>query len=132
MFDTNICIHLIQQSPAPLVDRCERLDHGEAVLSSIVLAELRHGVERDPAVREAAQSALKRLLTFFPVLSFDEAAAGAYGVQRAAAPDRRRDALDRLIAAHASSLDLTLVTRNAEDFAGYPGLKVEDWVSAPA
>ena len=42
--------------------------------------------------------------------------------------DRRRGTLDQLIAAHALSLGLTLVTNNEADFKDYPGLKVEHWV----
>jgi tRNA(fMet)-specific endonuclease VapC len=45
-------------------------------------------------------------------------------------PDRRREALDRLIAAHAVSLNVTLVTNNESDFVGYPGLIVENWVTS--
>lgn len=128
MLDTNICIHLIQRQPRALIERLQVLAFGEAVLSSIVLAELQHGVERDPDVRPQAQRALASFLALFPVLAFDDAAARSYGVLRAALPDRKRDALDRLIAAHALGLGLTLVTNNMADFAGYPGLKVENWV----
>ena len=42
----------------------------------------------------------------------------------------RRDALDRLIAAHARSRDLVLVTNNEADFRDYPGLRIENWVGA--
>jgi predicted nucleic acid-binding protein len=42
---------------------------------------------------------------------------------------RNRDALHKLIAAHAVALDVTLVTNNETDFAGYPGLRVENWVA---
>jgi len=45
--------------------------------------------------------------------------------------DRRRDTMDQLIAAHAVSAGLTLVTNNEADFKDYPGLMVENWVSAP-
>ena len=128
MLDTNICIHLIQQQPRELIARCEALTYGDAVLSSIVLAELRHGVERHPANRTQAQIALQAMLGLLPVVSFDEAAATAYGVVCAAVPDRKRDALGRLIAAHAISLQLTLVTNNEADFAGYPGLQLENWI----
>lgn len=128
MLDTNICIQLIQQKPPGLIARCASLIYGDAGLSSIVLAELRHGVERHPASRTQAATALDRLLQFLPVLAFDESAAQAYGVLRAAVPDRRRDALDRLIAAHALSLGVTLVTNNLMDFKDYPGLMVENWV----
>jgi tRNA(fMet)-specific endonuclease VapC len=128
MLDTNICIHLIQRQPLHLIEKLQALKHGDAVLSSIVLAELQHGVERDVAEQPQAQRSLTALLDFFPVLAFDESAARSYGVLRAAAPDRRRNALDRLIAAHALSLGLALVTNNEDDFLGYPGLMVENWV----
>jgi hypothetical protein len=47
---------------------------------------------------------------------------------RLASRDRRRDALDKLIAAHALALDLTLVTNNPRDFADYAALRIENWV----
>jgi hypothetical protein len=37
---------------------------------------------------------------------------------------------DKLVAAHAVALRVTLVTNNEADFAGYPGLKVESWVAS--
>ena len=73
------------------------------------------------------KEALHLLAREIQVLPFDEAAAERYGVMRAAVPDRRRDAFDRLIAAHAASLGLTLVTNNEADFYDYPGLVVENW-----
>ena len=56
------------------------------------------------------------------LLPFDEAAVRAY-----AALPFRRGSFDRLIAAHALALDLTLVTSNVRDFADIPGLLVENW-----
>ncbi len=128
LLDTNICIHLIQRHPPELLRRFQEFDHGDLVISVVTLAELRHGVERNPAIRNEAERALDTLLTYLPVLPLDNAVAVQYGVLAAAVRDRRRDALDRLIAAHAASLDLTLVTHNAADFMDYPGLKVENWV----
>ena len=58
-----------------------------------------------------------------PVLPFDEAAAAVY-----ATLPFRRGSYDRLIAAHALSLNLTLVTNNERDFADVPGLRVENWM----
>ena len=63
-----------------------------------------------------------------PVAPFDAAAAPVYGPVRMASRERRRDALDKLIAAHALALDVTLVTNNLADFASYPGLRIENWV----
>ena len=130
LLDTNICIHLLQGHPAGLVARLENLDHGEVTMSAIVLAELRTGIERRAETREQNESVLAELLNFIPALPFDASAAASYGKLRAAVPDRNRDALDRLIAAHALSLNATLVTNNEADFKDYPGLKVENWVAA--
>ena len=63
------------------------------------------------------------------MLPFDAESADAYGVLRAAVRDRKRDALDRLIASHAVSQALVLVTNNEADFKSYPGLAVENWVA---
>ena len=62
------------------------------------------------------------------MLPLNNAVAVQYGVFAAAVRDRRRDAFDRLIAAHAASLGLTLVTNNEADFRDYPGLAVENRV----
>ena len=128
MFDTNICIHLIQRQPPDLIARCEKLNYGDVVISSVVLAELRHGVECNPVHRARAELALNAMLEKFIVAPFGDEAARAYGVLCAAVSDRRKDALDRLIAAHAVAMDLPLVTNNEADFKGYPGLRIENWV----
>ncbi len=129
LLDTNICVHLIQRHPPDLLRRFQEFDYGDLVISVVTLAELRHGVERDPATKREAERALNDLLTYLPVLPVDHAVAVQYGVFAAAVRDRRRDALDRLIAAHAASLGLTLVTNNEADFRDYPGLTVENWVA---
>ena len=130
MLDTNICIHLIQKHPDQVIDRFQQLQQGDVVMSAITYAELRYGVERcDAAVRKIADRALRSLIEDIPVLPFDAESADAYGVLRAAVRDRKRDALDRLIASHAVSQALVLVTNNEADFKSYPGLAVENWVA---
>lgn len=59
---------------------------------------------------------------------FDGAAALAYGPVRLATRELKRDAFDKLIAAHAIALGVTLVTNNVTDFAGYPELRLENFV----
>ncbi|HMS78269.1 MAG TPA: type II toxin-antitoxin system VapC family toxin [Burkholderiaceae bacterium] len=129
MLDTNICIYLMRHQPPSVAARFASCWVGDVVISAITLAELEYGVacterERRPRVRRA----LARFVAEVPVEPFDGAAAAAYGPVRVASRDRRRDALDRLIAAHALALDVTLVTNNVADFAGYPALRVENWV----
>ena len=128
MLDTNICIHLIQKQPPQVIQKFSTLKYGDVVISSITLAELRYGVERDSQMRAGAEAALNGLLRFLPVLPFEENAASHYGVLRALVRDRKRDALDRLIAAHALSQQLILVTNNEADFKDYTLLSVENWV----
>lgn len=128
MLDTNICVYLMKAHPPEVMTRLTRLDHGDAVMSIITYAELRVGLESLDATRAQNERALHLLTREIPVLPFDEAAAERYGIMRAAVRDRRRDAFDRLIAAHAASLGLTLVTNNEADFRDYPGLLVENWV----
>ncbi|MFH1605388.1 MAG: type II toxin-antitoxin system VapC family toxin [Pseudomonadota bacterium] len=130
MLDTNICVHLIQRHPSEVAARFSELRHGEVVMSAITHAELRYGVERsDAAVRDRADRALRGLIEDIPVLPFDTDAGEAYGVLRAAVRERKRDALDRLIASHALSRGLILVTNNEADFKDYPGLRLENWLS---
>jgi len=63
------------------------------------------------------------------VAPFEADAARAYGPLRAANRERNKNALDKLIASHALSLGVTLVTNNEADFRGFAGLNVENWVS---
>ena len=128
LLDTNICIYLMKAHPPEVLARLLQLDYGDAVMSIITYAELRVGLEPLGPTRAQNERALQLLTRDIPVLPFDQAAAERYGVMRAAVRDRRRDALDRLIAAHAASLGLTLVTNNEADFRDYPGLAVENWV----
>ncbi len=61
-------------------------------------------------------------------MPFDAAAGLAFGPIRLAARDSKKDALDKLIAAHAGSLGLTVVTNNTKAFARFPGVLVENWL----
>lgn len=128
MLDTNICVYILKRHPAEVLKRLQALRQGEATMSVVTHAELRAGLEMQAVNRSHDEHVLGLLTRRIPVLPFDEVASVAYGVLRAAVPDRRRDALDRLIAAHAVSVGATLVTNNEADFKGYPGLVVENWV----
>ena len=95
-------------------------------------AELEHGVECSGAAAATNRRALDDFLGDVPVAAFERNAARAYGPARLASGERKRDALDTLIASHALALDVVLVTNNQSDFAGYPGLRLENWVASAA
>ena len=128
LLDTNICIYLMREESPAVARRFAALHVGDVGMSVITLAELRYGVESRASDRKRNERALNALLTEIPAVPFDTRAAATYGVIRAAVRDRKRDALDRLIAAHAISAGLILVTNNVADFEGYPGLVLENWV----
>lgn len=132
MLDTNICIYLIKNHLPQVLRRLEVLKLGDAVMSVVTYAELRAGLEiqgeaRSQTDREGDKHALALLINRIPVLPFTESDAESFGVLRAAVRDRNRDTMDRLIAAHAVSTGLVLVTNNEADFKDYPGLTVENW-----
>ena len=135
MLDTNICIYLIKNHPPQVLRRLEVLKLGDAVMSVVTYAELRAGLEiqgeaRSTTDRELDKHVLTLLINRIPVLPFTESDAVSFGVLRAAVRDRNRDTMDRLIAAHAVSTGLILVTNNEADFKDYPGLVVENWATS--
>ena len=127
MLDTNICIYIAKRNPPQVVRRLQVLSKGSAVMSVLTYAELWAGLELQTTRREQDMQALAVLTNRIPVLPFTDAAAVCFGALRAVVRERNRDTMDRLIAAHAVSLNLILITNNEADFKGYPGLRVENW-----
>jgi len=128
MLDTNICIYIIKRQPPQVLQRLQSLAQGSTVMSVVSYAELRAGLEMQTTNRAQDERVLALLTQRIPVLPFNQSDAESFGIMRATVRDRRRDALDQLIAAHALGVGLTLVTNNEADFKDYPGLKVENWV----
>lgn len=128
MLDTNICIHLIKQKPKVVLDRLRALDIATVSISSITLSELEYGVAKSARPDQNA-SALAALLAPLTVEPFEDRAAAAYGLVRAALERQGTPigSLDMLIGAHALSLGRTLVTNNDREFVRISGLKVERW-----
>jgi tRNA(fMet)-specific endonuclease VapC len=130
MLDTNICIYLMKVQPPEVAARFAQCFVGEVVISAITLAELEFGVSSSQgAAATRNRAALDALLQEIPALAWGAPAAAAYGPLRLATRERTRDALDKLIAAHAVAAGCTLVTNNLADFAVYPDLKLENWVT---
>lgn len=127
MLDTNICIYIIKNHPPQVLLRLEALNQGEVVMSVVTYAELRAGLEIQTTNRKQDEHVLAMLVSRIPVLPFTESDAESFGVLRAAVRDRSRNAMNRLIAAHAVNSGVTLVTNNEADFKDYPGLVVENW-----
>ncbi len=129
MLDTNICIYLMKHQPPEVAVRFAQCFVGEVVISAITLAELEYGVACSGASKTQNRAAMDGLLDDIAVAAFEARAARAYGPIRAGHRERTKDALDKLIAAHAVALGVTLITNNEADFLSYPGLTVENWVA---
>jgi tRNA(fMet)-specific endonuclease VapC len=128
MLDTNMCIYLMKNQPEQVARRFAQCFVGDVVMSAVTYAELEYGVAVcENKTRERRN--LAGLVEDIPVAPFDAAAAQAYGPVREATRERKKDALDKLIAAHAIALDVVLVTNNERDFAGYPGIRLENWLN---
>ena len=127
MLDTNMCIYLMKNQPKEVAQRFARCFVGDVVMSAITYAELEYGVAVSANPKQE-QANLAALVEDIPVSPFDVAAGLAYGPIRLATRESKKDHLDKLIAAHAASLGVTLVTNNVKDFAKYPGVLTENWL----
>ena len=130
MLDTNICIYIIKQQPSAVLKHFLEYQIGDIGISSITLSELRYGVARSKH-KEKNTKALDQFVIPLDIALFDEKAALAYGGIRATLEKAGTPigAMDMLIAAHAVSLGVTLVTNNTREFSRIPGLRIVDWVS---
>jgi tRNA(fMet)-specific endonuclease VapC len=122
LIDANIAIYALRDSESAAARRIQKCAPGSVVSSSIVFAEIMRGF---PADEPVPHEGLDALFDLIPVLPFDKAAAQAY--RRV---PFRRGTFDRLIGAHALSLDLVLVTNNVRDYSDVPGLRIENWAQA--
>lgn len=119
LLDSNIIIYILRDASCPAAQHVQRCAVGSVVTSAIVHGEVMRGVKaREPLQKPMAE----RFFALVPVLPFEMSAALRY-----AELPFRRGSFDRLIAAHALALDLTLITNNEADFADIPGLRTENW-----
>ncbi|MBR0137943.1 MAG: type II toxin-antitoxin system VapC family toxin [Erysipelotrichaceae bacterium] len=130
MLDTNTVIYAMKANPAEVLKKFREYTPGDLCISAITMAELEFGVwnSSDPGKNRLA---LLVFLSEIPILPFDVNAAGEYGAIRSALKQKGRiiGANDMLIAAHAKSLNLTLITNNTREFSRVEGLKTGNWIN---
>ena len=114
MLDTNVCIHMIKNKPVSVVQKFRQHRAEDVCVSSITYAELCYGVSKS---RFSERNLVALSVQFGKIRAGLESSGRPVGV------------MDLLIAAHALSLGLTVVTNNTREFERIPGLAVEDWVS---
>jgi tRNA(fMet)-specific endonuclease VapC len=128
LLDTNACIDYFTGRYPGVVARIQGSSPEDLFVSVVVVAELRYGANHS-ARRRANHSRIDALIEGIEPLDFDLRAADAYGRVRAQleAFGTPIGPNDMLIAAHALSRGLTVVTDNTTEFRRVKGLKVENW-----
>lgn len=129
LLDTNICIYLIKRKPPEVLQRFLQLSPGSVFISSVTTSELYCGAQKSQRVQTNLE-ALNHFLLSFRIVDYDESASFLYGELRADLEKRGQPIgpLDMMIAAHALSLDVPLVTNNTKEFERVKGLKLKNWV----
>jgi len=129
MLDTNICIYIIKKRPETVREKLKQYDVGDVALSSITVSELYYGAYKSQHV-DRNLLALEHFLRPFDILDFDSQASKRYGKIRAALERSGNiiGGLDMLIAAHALSEDMILITNNTKEFKRVEGLELDNWV----
>jgi len=128
LLDTNICIYIIKKHPAAVIQKVKQFSPSDLVVSTITVCELEYGASKSGNPEKNRQTLL-RFLAPFEIQPFDQQAAFHYGEIRAHVEKLGKPigAMDLLIAAHARSLSVTLVTNNLREFERVPGLRTENW-----
>ncbi|QJW35787.1 type II toxin-antitoxin system VapC family toxin [Cellulosimicrobium protaetiae] len=129
LLDTNVLVALLRGSGAAARPRLREAE-GRVAVSTVSEMELEYGIERSDDPHRNRQ-AVDDLLSLVDVLPFDGLAAMHAGRVRAllAARGTPIGPYDALLAGHARSLGLVMVTNNLREFSRVPGLEVEDWLT---
>ena len=128
LLDTNLCIRVLRDRPAAVRQRFN-LEADGLSISSIVLTELLHGAAKSARPVEN-RNEVEKFAARLDVLPFDARAADHAADIRANLERRGQTigAYDLLIAGHARSLGLVVVTGNLAEFERMEGLRCEDWL----
>lgn len=128
MLDTNICIYIIKKKPVQVFQIFNALKVGDVCISSITLAELEYGVHKSQ-FPDRNKIALANFLAPIVILPFSDRASVYYGNIRADLEKRGQviGAYDLLIAAHALSEGLILVTNNTKEVSRITNLALKNW-----
>ena len=129
MLDTDTCIYIKNRRPPHVLDRFSRLQSGEVVMSLITFGELLNGALKSNQANSALEK-INQLAIILPVQNMSPDVAKHYASIRRSLEKRGTiiGANDLWIAAHAITLNLTLVTNNTKEFSRVDGLNIENWV----
>ena len=130
LIDTNICIYIMNDHPPQVIQKFRKIGVGNICISSITVSELQYGAYKSKQIKKNIKR-LDEFLSPFEIISYDESASIHYGKIRSYLEKKGTiiGPLDMLIAAHALSEKLTVITNNEKEFKRVKGLKVENWAT---
>ena len=128
MLDTDTCSYIMRRSHDAVLKRLAKVPVSDVCISVITKSELLFGVEVSPK-RRHDEAALDAFLRHVEVLDFPDKASSHYAKIRADLNARGAmiGANGLLIAAHARSLGLTLITNNTREFGRVRNLSIDNW-----
>lgn len=129
MLDTDTSSYIIRKRPESVRTRFKELHLEQICISIITYAELLYGVERSSSSK-INRAIIENFARHLVIRHWDETAAEHYAQIRTRLETNGTPigGMDMQIAAHARSLDATLVTNNTRHFARVDGLVLENWV----
>jgi tRNA(fMet)-specific endonuclease VapC len=128
LLDTNVCVDYLNRRYVSVVERIQASSPEDLCLSSVVIAELRYGADKSERSLEN-HGKIDVLVNELVCVDFDAEAAATFGRIRWELEQRGEPIgpYDMLIAAHAVSLGLVLVSDNLRELRRVTGLAVENW-----
>ncbi|MBL4903328.1 MAG: type II toxin-antitoxin system VapC family toxin [Desulfocapsa sp.] len=116
--------------PPEVIQKFRKIGVGNICISSITVSELQYGACKSKQLKKNSKR-LEEFLVPFAIISYDEGAANYYGKICSSLEKQGNiiGPLDMLIAAHALSENLTLITNNEKEFKRIKSLKIKNWVT---
>lgn len=129
LLDTNICIYIIKQKPAKVLETLKNKRSQKIFISSITIAELECCISKSRYL-EKNRFALVEFLSLFEILPFEDIDAISFGSIKTALEKKGKiiGPLNLLLASQAVARDLVFVTDNTKEFNRVPDIKIENWV----
>jgi tRNA(fMet)-specific endonuclease VapC len=128
LLDTDTCIYTIKRKPAQL-KHMFNAHIGQLAISSVTWGELVCGAEKSQNL-QANLAQIEGFGARLEILPFGEHEAMQFGQVKAELETRGTPigSYDMMIAGHARSIGLILVTNNIREFKRVEGLRVENWI----
>jgi tRNA(fMet)-specific endonuclease VapC len=123
----------MNKRPIGIIQKFKLFDVGEIAVSAITVSELQYGASKSKNQRLNKQR-IEEFLFPLEILPYDEIAASIYGDIRLQLEECGEPIgpLDLLIAAHALSRNLVLISNNEKEFKRVKKMKVENWINLAA